>query len=294
VKRIVAPVIAALAMAMLASCAVTPAPHGVNIVASTDVYGSIASAIAGDHATVTSLINSPSQDPHEFEASARAQLDLSRADVILMNGGGYDGFMDVLLSGAHNSAATVLRAVDFSAKSDADITANEHVWYDLRTVRALADALAESLATIDPANARDYRANSQLFDSELGDLQARAHDIAAAHPGGTVLVTEPVPLYLLQDAGLTNLTPAAFSTAIENGQGVPPATMKDVLDLLASGEVGLLAYNEQTGGPETAQIVAAAKTHRVPVIAVTETLPAGLDYLSWMSDNIRAIAGALS
>ncbi|HNP16416.1 MAG TPA: zinc ABC transporter substrate-binding protein, partial [Terrimesophilobacter sp.] len=114
------------------------------------------------------------------------------------------------------------------------------------------------------------------------------------HSGETVLVTEPVPLYLLEDAGLTNLTPTAFSTAIENGQGVPPATMKDVLDLLAGGEVDLLAYNEQTEGPETAQVVAAAKTHGVPVIAVTETLPAGLDYLNWMSGNIRAIAGALA
>lgn len=293
-KRIIAPVITVLAMTMLVSCAATPATHGVSIVASTDVYGSIATAIAGKHATVTSFIDNPSQDPHEFEASARAQLDLTRADVILMNGGGYDDFMEALLSGAHNGEAKVLRAVDFSGKSDTDIGANEHVWYDLNTVRALADALAESLATLDPANADNYRSNSERFDAELGGLQARVHDLAAAHSGETVLVTEPVPLYLLGDAGLTNLTPTAFSTAIENGQGVPPATMKDVLNLLAGGEVDLLAYNEQTEGPETAQVVAAAKTHGVPVIAVTETLPAGLDYLNWMSGNIRAIAGALA
>jgi len=294
VKRLLAPLVIALALAMLVSCAEAPPESGVRIVASTDVYGSIASAIAGNHASVTSFINSPSQDPHEFEASARAQLELSRADIVLVNGGGYDDFMDVLLSGAGNDAAKVLRAVDFSAEPEAEVSANEHVWYDLDTVRALADALAETLATLDPANADDYHSNATGFAADLDGLSSRVDELATAHSGEAVLVTEPVPLYLLADAGLINRTPVEFSTAIENGQGVPPAVMKEVIDLLATGDIALLAYNEQTEGQETTHILASANTHGVPVIAVTETLPAGLDYLTWMSDNIRAIAEALS
>ncbi len=293
-KRLLIPLVTALAMLALVSCAEAPAAQDVRIVASTDVYGSIANAIAGSHASVTSIIDSPSQDPHEFEASARAQLAMSRADVVIVNGGGYDAFMDVLLAGAGNDAAKVLRAVDLSAKSESEITANEHVWYDLDAVRALVHALTETLATIDPTNADDYRANSRTFDSRLDGLQTNVNQIATAHAGESVLVTEPVPLYLLESAGLHNITPVEFSTAIENGQGIPPAVMKRVLDLLASGDIALLAYNEQTEGPETAQILAAAKGKGVPIIAVTETLPTGLDYISWMGDNIASIAGALS
>lgn len=292
-KRILAPLAVALAVAMLASCAEAPTGGGVRIVASTDVYGSIASAIAGSHAVITSFIDSPSQDPHEFEASARAQLELSRADIVVVNGGGYDDFMDILLSGAGNDAAEVLRAVDFSAEPEAELSANEHVWYDLDAMRTLADALAETLATADPANAADYRSNFEAFGAELDALSSRVDVLAASHTGEAVLVTEPVPLYLLADAGFTNRTPAQFSTAIENGQGVPPAFMKEVIDLLAGGDIALLAYNEQTQGPETTHILASAREHGVPVIAVTETLPAGLDYVTWMSDTIRAIAEAL-
>lgn len=285
----------ALTGTALAGCTAAPQhDSGVSIVASTDVYGSIASAIAGDHASVTSIIDSPSQDPHEFEASARTQLALSRADVVIVNGGGYDDFVDTLLSGADNTAAVVLRVVDISARSEAEIEANEHVWYDLDTIHALAAALTETLTTIDPPHAGDFGDNQQRFDESLTELQKQVAAIATAHAGESVLVTERVPLYLLAAAGLTNLTPNAFSTAIEDGQGVAPVVMKNVLDLLASGEIALFVYNEQTEGPETAQLVAAAKDHGIPAIPVTETLTAGHDYLQWMSGNIHAVAEALS
>lgn len=285
----------ALAMTTLVACTDTsPDDDEVTIVAVTDVYGSIASAIAGNHATVTSIINSPSQDPHEFEASARTQLALSRADMVITNGGGYDDFMDTLLAGARNPDAEILRAVDLSPRSVADIEANEHVWYDLDTVQEVATALAETLALVDPPHASDYRDNVGHFVEALAGLKQRAEAVADAHAGAAVLVTEPVPLYLLEIAGLTNLTPIAFSTAIEDGQGVSPVVMKDMLDLLAAGDIVVLVYNEQTEGPETAQLVATAKKHGIPAIPVTETLPEGVDYLGWMDDTLTAIESALS
>jgi zinc/manganese transport system substrate-binding protein len=282
-------------MTALVACAETSTTEGeINIVAVTDVYGSIASAVAGTHATVTSIINSPSQDPHEFESSARTQLALARADIVITNGGGYDDFMDTLLAGAHNPDAEILRAVELSPRSDADIEANEHVWYDLDTVREVASALAEALAIVDPPHASDYRDNAGHFTEALAGLKQRVETIAVAHAGESVLVTEPVPLYLLEAAGLSNITPIAFSTAIEDGQGVSPVVMKDVLDLLAAGDIALLVYNEQTEGPETAQLVAAAKMHGIAAIPVTETLPEGADYLSWMDDTLDALEAALS
>ncbi len=285
----------ALAMTTLVACTdSSPAADEVDIVAVTDVYGSIASAVAGSHATVTSIINSPSQDPHEFEASARNQLALSRADIVITNGGGYDDFMDTLLAGARNPDAKILSAVDLSPRSGADIEANEHVWYDLDTVEEVATALAETLAIVDPPHASDYRDNAAHFTESLAGLRQRAETIAAAHAGESVLVTEPVPLYLLEAAGLSNITPVAFSTAIEDGQGVSPVVMKNVLDLLATGDIALLVYNEQTEGPETAQLVLAAEKYGIAAIPVTETLPEGVDYLSWMDDTLTAIESALS
>ncbi len=293
-KKIALALVFALATVTLVSCAPSSVPtSGVNIVASTNVYGSIAEAVAGSHANVTSIIDNPSQDPHSFEAGPRVQLELSRADVVIVNGGGYDDFVGTLLSGADNTTAQVITAVDVSGFSANQIAENEHVWYDLNTASALAVALSETLSRIDPKNAAGYRANAETFSTEVTGLNKRLTAFASNHPHSTVMVTEPVPLYLLAAARLTDVTPSELRTAIENGNGVPPTVMNASLNLLGSGTVSLVVYNEQTEGPETQQLLTAAAKHGIPDFGVTETIPGGLSYLEWMTDNIHALEKAL-
>ncbi len=112
--------------------------------------------------------------------------------------------------------------------------------------------------------------------------------------GTGVAITEPVPAYLLAELGLDNLTPEAFSEAIEEGADVPPLALDETLALFADGRVALLAYNAQTASPETERVREAAEAAGIPVVDFTETLPDGADYLSWMTDNVEAVAGALS
>ena len=84
----------------------------VSIVASTSVYGELASALVGDAAEVTSIIDSATQDPHEYEATARDQLAVQEADLVILNGGGYDHFMeDLVEAGGHERVVT---AVEFN------------------------------------------------------------------------------------------------------------------------------------------------------------------------------------
>ena len=59
-------------------------------------------------------------------------------------------------------------------------------------------------------------------------------------------------------------------------------------------QVKALVYNEQTTGPETEQVLSAAESAGVAVVPVTETLPEGEDYVSWMQSNIDAVSAALS
>jgi zinc/manganese transport system substrate-binding protein len=273
--------------------AASPTPGGVSVVASTNVYGDIARQIAGDKATITSIISDPAADPHSYEANTRTQLDLSRADVVIENGGGYDDFVDTMLRSA-NSDATVLDAVDISGRAaPAGGELNEHVWYDLPAMAKLADRLGSALSTADPANAATFGANADAFKQKLRGLERDAAAVKAAHDGVGVAITEPVPLYLLEACGLVNKTPEEFSEAIEEGTDVPAAVLADTIDLFAGKKVELLAYNEQTAGPETEKVLAAAKAHQVDVLPVTETLPAGKDFVTWMSGNLSAIETAL-
>lgn len=273
------------------------APGTVRVVASTNVWGSIASAVAGRHAQVTSVITDSSADPHEYEPSARTRLAVSRADVVVENGGGYDDFMRRLVS-APGPKATVIDAVSVSgaaARAKAAGTGlNEHVWYDLPSVAKVADRIATALAQADPGDAATFRADAAAFQARLQRLADQEKADRATTEGAPVAITEPVPLYLLDALGAVNKTPAAFSRAIEAGDDVPVAVLRETLALLSDRKVKALVYNAQTADAQTALLEQAARDASVAVVPVTETLPPGKTYLQWMTDNVTAISGALS
>jgi zinc/manganese transport system substrate-binding protein len=322
--------LAGAAALVLAGCAPagSPGPSGsgaaddavLQVVASTNVYGDIAAAIGGDRVAVTSIIDSIAQDPHSYEASARDQLTVSEADLIIENGGGYDSFVD----------APVITAVEFShdwpeneghdeehddpstgsgteddhdheSEDDHDHEGhdhvegfNEHVWYDPHTIAHVAEEIAHELAELDPAGAEAYESGYEQFAAGIEELEASLADIDAAHAGEQVFVTEPVPLYLTAAAGLENVTPDAFSEAVEEGQDVPPATLLEALDILKSGTVRTVIANAQTGGAETTAAIDAAKDAGIPVLEFTELVPDGETYLGWMRQNIADLAGTLT
>ena len=279
----------------------------ISVVASTSVYGQIAEEIGGDLVDVTSIVSSESQDPHSFEPSAQDQLAVRHADLVIENGGGYDAFMDALLE-ASGSEAPVLTAVQFSsvwpggAASDSEGEHehehvegfNEHVWYDVDAMGSLAHGIEANLETLSPTDADTFTANLDAFLTEIGDLDGRLAAIAHDHSGTEIFVTEPVPLYLTEAAGLENVTPDAFSEAVEEGQDVAPATLLEALNLLRSGDVRIVIANAQTGGAETSRVLDEAEAQSIPVLEFAETLPERQTYVSWMQANIEALAEALT
>jgi zinc/manganese transport system substrate-binding protein len=313
--------LAAASALVLAGCAGTAAGDDAGdgkivVVASTNVYGEIAQEIGGDLVDVTSIVTNESQDPHSFEPSARDQLAVSKADLVIENGGGYDAFIDALIESS-GAEAPVVTAVEYShdwpenaghdeeSADDADDHAhdhgdhehiegfNEHVWYDPHTIAHVAEAIAVELGELSPDDAETFTANAEAFSGEVDGLEASLDEIGAAHGGDQVFVTEPVPVYLVQAADLENVTPEKFSEAVEEGQDVAPATLLESLDLVKAGEVSVVITNTQTGGAETQQIVDEADGLGIPVIAFSETLPEGQTYISWMQANIEALSAAL-
>lgn len=266
----------------------------ISLVASTNVWGDVASQVAGDAVSVTSIISDPDTDPHEYQADARTQLALSDATVVVENGGGYDDFVDTMLSAA-KSKATVINAVDVSgfAATQGD-ELNEHVWYDYPTVIKVAGAIEEALSKADPDNASTFESNLATFTTKVEGLEKAAAEVKSAHAGAGVAITEPVPLYLLEAMGLDNKTPEAFSEAIEEETDVPATVLDETLKLFSDHQVDALVYNEQTTGPQTEAVLSAAKDADIPVVPVQETLPAGLDYVSWQQKIIDEISAALS
>lgn len=272
-------------------------PGPVDVVVSTNVWGDVAAAIGADHVRVTSIISDPSADPHSYEASARTRLAVSRAAVVIENGGGYDDFMSRLVSSTAPKA-TVINAVDVSGASAAAKAAghdlNEHIWYDFAAVGKVADRITAALVAADPHDAATFRANAATFQGQLQKLRAQEDADRARTQGAGVAITEPVPLYLLDALGAANKTPPDFSKAVEEGHDVSPAVLQQTEELLTAHVVKALVYNAQTTDAQTDRLKKTAQDNKVAVVPVTETLPPGKNYVQWMTDNLAAISTALS
>ncbi|GAA2767863.1 zinc ABC transporter substrate-binding protein [Streptomyces paradoxus] len=289
-------------LALLAGCGSSSdsadaksAPARVAVVASTNVWGDIARRVGGDRVDVTSVIGDPDQDPHSYEADPQNQLALSKAKVVVENGGGYDDFVDRMLKSGHNDSAEVINAVEVSGRTaPKGGELNEHVWYDFPTVAKVADRISAALAEADPGDAPAFGKNAAAFKAKLTPLEAKEARIKKAHGGEGVAITEPVPLYMTEASGLVNRTPAQFSEAIEEGDDVSPRVLQESLAVFGGKKVKVLVYNEQTSSPQTEKAEAAARAAGVPVVPVTETLPKGKDYLGWMTGNVDALASALA
>ncbi len=294
-----AAVLAALVLTGCSGQASTPSGSAkagtIDVVASTDVWGSVASAIGGDHVTVTSIIDDPDKDPHEYQADARNQLAISKAKVVVDNGGGYDDFVTTMVKAA-KTKPSVLTAADISGydQNPSDGEFNEHLWYDFPTVQKVASQLTAAFTRADPDGKADFQANEKSFDAELAKLQATEAQLKGKYAGAKVTITEPVPLYMLDAIGLDNVTPEKFSEAIENDTDVAPIVLKQTLDLYDAKQAKLLAYNEQTTGPQTQAVLDEAKKNGIPVVPVTETLPKDTNYIGWMTSNLDAIGAALA
>lgn len=299
-----------------ADSATTEADGTISIVTSTNVYGDIASVVGGDDVEVTSIVNSLSQDPHSYEATVQDKLSVSEADLVIQNGGGYDAFLGRLAE--ETGVGTVLDAVELSGLEEAEETEehadeaehtdeaehadeeghehgafNEHVWYDLPAMATLAGAVADELGQLDEANADAYQERADAFVAGLQPLQDRLAALTSEGAAKKVAVTEPVPVYLLEAAGLENVTPEEFSEAVEEETDAPVAALNEMQELVSGGELAFLAYNDQTEGAQTEAVRSAAEGAGLPVLVFTETLPDGEDYVSWMSANTDSIEAAL-
>ncbi|CAM3668823.1 metal ABC transporter solute-binding protein, Zn/Mn family [Tsukamurella ocularis] len=258
------------------------------VVASTDVYGAVAKAVAGDDASVTALFANPTGDPHEFEPSAQDTLKVKKAAVLVFNGGHYDAYMEQAAEGA---AAAKVDAVSLQdPKSE-----NEHVFYDLPTMQKVATAVAKALAEKDAAHREGYESRAAAFSTKLDTVIGQARALGRANPGATIAATEPVAGYLLSLAGLTDVAPAHYTAAIESGTDPAPADIAAANALVSGKQVRAVVLNSQTESPVTAALAKTAETAGVPVVKVTESLPAGVDdYTAWQAGNVKALSDALA
>jgi zinc/manganese transport system substrate-binding protein len=275
---------------LLAPIHVLAAELPIPVVAAQNFYGEVAEAIGGDRVAVESVPMSPDADPHDFAPSPSVARSIADATIVVFNGADYDHWMEHLLESTERPDRTVIEVAALLSVEEGD---NPHVWYDPKAMPAVAKALAEALAAVDPQAADDYEARRRAYVETLSPVDAKVAAMRQRFDGTPITATEPVFGYMADALGLT-MSNEGFQTAIMNETEPSAREIAGVIDDLGNHQVKVLIYNTQVADPMTEQLLEAADAANVPVVGVTETAPLGTSYAEWMLDQLESLEKALA
>lgn len=295
--RIARIAIAALAsVGMLASVAAcgsgqsTSEKNGtIEVAASVNQWGTVAKALGGDNVNVTSIINSTNVDAHDYEPTTSDIAKLQKAQVIIVNGAGYDAWA---VKAAQTANATIVNAAEVGGVNDGE---NPHVWFSADVRKAVAQAITEAYEQADAAKKNDFDKMNDQWMAEENNVESKIAEVKQKTDGLAYAATESVASYLVEDMGLADATPSGYARATANESEPTPTDIKQFTDALKAGEIKLLVVNTQEESELTGKITDAAKSVEVPMVELTEQMPEQYDSLTaWMEGLVDAFSQAIA
>jgi zinc/manganese transport system substrate-binding protein len=266
------------------TCPVTP----VHVVVSVDQWGDIVSELGGECARVQTVLAGSSADPHDYEPTPGDAADFENAQLVVVNGAGYDEWAAKIASASSPHAPLV------AAAATDRFGANPHVWYDPAAVTSLADRVTAELTRLAPAAAGYFGEQRTAFAAAMRPYDAAISAIRAAAAGRTYAATEDVFDDMAAAIGLQNRTPPGYAAAARNETEPSPADLNAFLAMLNDKGVDVLVYNTQTDGAVPRQLRRAAEAAGIPVVEVTETVaPGSISFEAWQTKQLAALGRAL-
>jgi zinc/manganese transport system substrate-binding protein len=273
-----------------AGSATPSSSRAITVVAAENFYGDMVKQLGGSHVSVTSILSDPNIDPHQYESNAQTAIQVSKAQFVIENSGAYDDWMDKILSGSPNSNRLVLKGFDVA---QVKLPENVHVWYSIDNAATIAQAITNDLKKIDPADITTFDSNLQTFKQSLQPIQQKIVAIKSKYAGTPVGLTETIYLYQAAPLGLNVLTPFEFQKAMAEGNDPPADTVVTAENQINHHQIKVLIYNEQTITPSTTKLENDAMAQNIPIVPVTETMPRGKTYQTWMLDQLNTLEQAL-
>jgi zinc/manganese transport system substrate-binding protein len=288
---------ALLVAASLAGCSTTPkaAAGGapIPVVAAENFWGSLAQQLGGSHVKVTSIINNPDADPHDYEATADDAKSIARARLAIVNGVGYDAWAGKLADANPAPDRKVLNVGDLVGVKEGD---NPHRWYNPDNVRKVLDQLTADYKAIDPADAAFFDTQHEtVLKTNLKAYFDVIDQIKTSYSGTPVGASESIFAMMAPALGLNLITPSTFLTAISEGTD-PTAADKATIDAqIKNKQIKVYVYNSQNATPDIQAQVDAAKAAFIPVTTITETLtPAGASFQDWQVSQLTTLKELLA
>lgn len=288
-KKIYAPKVILIAFIAIFVCTGIKENPKIKIVAAENIYGQVAKELGGQYVDVISIINNPFQDPHLFATTPSHSVAVSQANVVIFNGADYDPWMNPMLSGGGREGRQVINVASLLNIKQGD---NPHIWYLPSAIPTVAKELVNLLSQLDPTHQSYYEENLNRFNSDYQIIYKKIDSLKQRFQGVPITATEPVFTYMAKSIGL-QIRGEDFQVHTMND--VPPtiALIKMFEDDLRNHSVRVLIYNDQVHNTFTERMLSIAKSKKIPVVGVSETLPSEMTYIQWIIKELDDLETAL-
>jgi zinc/manganese transport system substrate-binding protein len=265
---------------------------GIQVVAAENFWGSIASQLGGKRVHVTSVITSPATDPHAYEPTAADARTIAGAQMVIVNGVGYDPWAQKLIDANPVHGRVVLNVGDLVGVK---LGGNPHRWYSPADVQRVIAAIVRDYRKLDSKDARSFEQQQATFETRgLAQYKRLIATIKRRYHGVPVGASESIFALLSPALGLKLLTPPSFLRAISEGAEPTAADKSTVDSQIAHRQIEVWVFNSQNSTPDVQRLTDAARKKGIPVTTITETLtPASATFQQWQSQQLQALEAAL-
>lgn len=251
-----------------------------------------ASQIAGERAEVRN-ITPAGAEPHDFAPTAQDIVRIERADLIVLNGGGVEGWAESVIQQVDPSKVVVVSDGLMTLEEDESRVADPHVWLSPVLVKRVAEKIAAGYIQIDPAQTSFYERNLAEVKTKLDALDAEYRTRLASCAKKDFITSHAAFGYLAKEYGLRQIPIAGLSPEEE-----PSAQeLARIADFAKENDVRVIFF-ESLVSPRLAETIASEIGAETLVLDPIEGLgdddvAAGEDYFTKMRSNLKNLRIAL-
>ncbi|WP_249022850.1 MULTISPECIES: metal ABC transporter substrate-binding protein [Kluyvera] len=222
-------VILALALGLSAQGAMAKT---LNVVSSFSVLGDMVQQVGGEHVHVDTLVG-PDGDPHTFEPSPKDSALLSKADVVVVNGLGLEGWIDRLIKASGFKGELVVASTGVKTHTldeDGKTVTDPHAWNSAANGALYAKNIMNGLIKADPEDSAALKASGERYIARLNDIHhwAKSQFDGIAQAKRKVLTSHDAFGYFSRAYGVTFLAPQGLSSESEASAAQVAALIKQI------------------------------------------------------------------
>jgi ABC-type Zn uptake system ZnuABC Zn-binding protein ZnuA len=266
-----------------------------NVLAVETFLADIAQNVVGDRSKVEALMPIGA-DPHGFEPTPGDVTRVANADVLIMNGAGFETSLDRLLENVGGEHQVIEASAGLTGRSGHEGEVDPHFWLDPNNVLQYVENIREGLVRVDPEGSATYAANAAAYAARLKELDSWIVAQVEQIPGERrLLVTNHESLgYFADRYGF--IIVGTILPSVSTGSSPSAQQITALVEQIRAADVAAI-FLETGSDPRLAQQIA----QETGVLVVTQlythstTEPEGLapTYIEMMKHNTRTIVEAL-